>query len=68
MGLSAYSNASLEDVITQADGRSNPYAMQISLLKNRGLTIQLLERAESTWNLRGLDQRVYAGVLTVDRG
>ena len=47
MGLSAYSSDSLEDVIAQAEGKTNPYAMQISLLKNHGLTIRLLNRAES---------------------
>ncbi|OAP65126.1 hypothetical protein AYL99_01098 [Fonsecaea erecta] len=29
MGLSAYSNDSLEDVIQQAEGKTNPYAMQL---------------------------------------
>jgi (S)-2-hydroxy-acid oxidase len=47
MGLSAYSNDSLEDVIKQAEGKSNPYAMQVSLLKSQHLTTRLLKRAES---------------------
>ncbi|KIY02029.1 uncharacterized protein Z520_02167 [Fonsecaea multimorphosa CBS 102226] len=46
MGLSAYSNDSLEDVIKQGEGKTNPYAMQVSLLRSRELTVQLLERAE----------------------
>ncbi|KAJ9616893.1 hypothetical protein H2200_000613 [Cladophialophora chaetospira] len=46
MGLSAYSNDCLEDVILQAEGKANPYAMQISLLKSQDLTIRLLQRAE----------------------
>jgi (S)-2-hydroxy-acid oxidase len=46
MGLSAYSNDSLEDVIKQGEGKGNPYAMQVSLLKNKDLTLKLLKRAE----------------------
>lgn len=45
MGLSSYSNYSLEDVAAQGSG--NPYAMQMCVLKDRSLTLQLLERAES---------------------
>ncbi|KAJ5408746.1 hypothetical protein N7509_002629 [Penicillium cosmopolitanum] len=44
MGLSSYSNYALEDVAAQ--GLGNPYAMQMCVLKDRSLTIQLLERAE----------------------
>ncbi|GAB1204658.1 hypothetical protein APSETT445_003321 [Aspergillus pseudonomiae] len=44
MGLSSYSNYSLEDVAAQGCG--NPYAMQMCVLKDRSLTLQLLERAE----------------------
>ncbi|KAJ5112350.1 hypothetical protein N7532_000395 [Penicillium argentinense] len=44
MGLSSYSNYSLEDVAAQ--GQGNPYVMQMCVLKDRSLTIQLLERAE----------------------
>ncbi len=47
MGLSAYSTDSLEDVIKQGEGKANPYAMQVSLLKEKKLTLQLLKRAES---------------------
>ncbi|KAK5210502.1 hypothetical protein LTR47_000394 [Exophiala xenobiotica] len=46
MGLSAYSTDSLEDVIKQGEGKTNPYAMQVSLLKDKKLTLRLLERAE----------------------
>lgn len=50
MGLSAYSTDSLEDVIKQGVGKTNPYAMQVSLLRNRDVTLQLLERAESKYS------------------
>lgn len=46
MGLSSYSNYPLEDVAAQGTG--NPYVMQMCVLRDRSLTIQLLERAEST--------------------
>ncbi|KAJ6110732.1 FMN-dependent dehydrogenase [Penicillium sp. IBT 16267x] len=45
MGLSNYSTKSLEDVIAHSSG--NPYVMQMSLLKNKGVMIKLLERAEA---------------------
>lgn len=44
MGLSNYSTKSLEDVIAQSSG--NPYAMQMSLLKNKIAMVKLLQRAE----------------------
>ncbi|GKZ85136.1 hypothetical protein AnigIFM56816_010902 [Aspergillus niger] len=44
MGLSSYSTTSLEDVASQGCG--NPYAMQMCVLKDRSITLQLLERAE----------------------
>ncbi|KAL5356578.1 FMN-dependent dehydrogenase [Aspergillus floccosus] len=44
MGLSSYSNYSLEDVANQ--GLENPYAMQMCVLRDRSITIQLLQRAE----------------------
>ncbi|PLB42156.1 alpha-hydroxy acid oxidase [Aspergillus candidus] len=44
MGLSSYSNYSLEDVAAQ--GLGNPYAMQMCVLRDRSLTLQLLKRAE----------------------
>ncbi|KAK5302284.1 hypothetical protein LTR43_001249 [Exophiala xenobiotica] len=58
MGLSAYSTDSLEDVIKQGEGKTNPYAMQVSLLKDKKLTLRLLERAEKA--------RFKAILLTVD--
>jgi (S)-2-hydroxy-acid oxidase len=45
MGLSSYSNYALEDVAAQ--GAGNPYFMQMCVLRDRAITIQLLERAES---------------------
>jgi (S)-2-hydroxy-acid oxidase len=45
MGLSSYSTTSLEDVILK--GQGNPYAFQMCVLRDRSLTLQLLERAES---------------------
>jgi len=45
MGLSSYSNYALEDVAAQ--GAGNPYVMQMCVLRDRSITIQLLERAES---------------------
>ncbi|BCR84616.1 alpha-hydroxy acid oxidase [Aspergillus chevalieri] len=44
MGLSSYSNYSLEDVAAQGSG--NPYVMQMCVLRDRSITVQLLERAE----------------------
>ncbi|KAF5005319.1 hypothetical protein FDECE_8215 [Fusarium decemcellulare] len=44
MALSAYATCSLEDVI--AEGKGNPYIMQFSILKNRAISKQILERAE----------------------
>ncbi|KAJ0421723.1 FMN-dependent alpha-hydroxy acid dehydrogenase [Aspergillus carlsbadensis] len=44
MGLSSYSTTSLEDVILE--GQGNPYAIQMCVLRDRSLTLQLLERAE----------------------
>ncbi|KAF0318890.1 hypothetical protein GQ607_013849 [Colletotrichum asianum] len=44
MALSAYATCSLEDVIAQ--GQGNPYIMQFSILKNRDITRQILQRAE----------------------
>ncbi|KNG49087.1 fmn-dependent dehydrogenase family protein [Stemphylium lycopersici] len=45
MALSSYATTSLEDVIAQAS--SNPYMMQICVVRDREITLQLLERAES---------------------
>ncbi|CAI0646455.1 unnamed protein product [Colletotrichum noveboracense] len=45
MGLSSYATASLEDVISQ--GAGNPYVMQLCILKDRSITLQILQRAEA---------------------
>lgn len=45
MALSSYSTKSLEDV--KAQGASNPYAMQLCVLRDRSTTKQILERAEA---------------------
>lgn len=45
MGLSSYSNHSLEDV--GAQGLGNPYVIQMCVLRDRSITLQLLKRAES---------------------
>ncbi|OAG35730.1 hypothetical protein AYO21_10047 [Fonsecaea monophora] len=47
MCLSSYATTSLEDVAAQ--GRGNPYMMQICVLKDRNRTAQLLERAEGPY-------------------
>ncbi|KAI1144878.1 FMN-dependent dehydrogenase [Nemania diffusa] len=56
MGLSSYSTINLEDVIAESKG--NPYAMQISLLKNKDAMMQLARRAE--------DAGFKALILTLD--
>ncbi|KAJ2983200.1 hypothetical protein NQ176_g871 [Zarea fungicola] len=45
MGLSNYSTIDLERVISH--GQGNPYAMQMSLLKNKDAMIKLIRRAET---------------------
>lgn len=45
MALSSYATTSLEDV--KAQGADIPYMMQMCILKDRNITLQLLERAES---------------------
>ena len=45
MALSSYSTESLEKV--KAQGASNPYAMQLCVLRDRYTTKQMLERAEA---------------------
>lgn len=45
MGLSSYATYPLEEVAAQGTG--NPYVMQMCVLKDRSITLQLLERAES---------------------
>lgn len=46
MGLSTYSTVSLEEV--KAEGGQNPYAFQLSVLKNRELSLSWMKRAEGT--------------------
>lgn len=53
MGLSSYSNHSLEDV--RAQGLGNPYVIQMCVLRDRSITLQLLKRAESTSSLNHAD-------------
>ncbi|KAH8883207.1 S-2-hydroxy-acid oxidase [Thozetella sp. PMI_491] len=45
MGLSTYSTVSLEDVIKE--GGSNPYAFQLSILKDRQTSLNWIKRAEA---------------------
>lgn len=45
MAVSSYSTSSLEDV--EAQGKGNPYVIQMCILKDRNITLQLLRRAES---------------------
>ena len=45
MALSSYATTSLEDVI--AEGVDNPYIIQMCIVKDRDVTLQLLQRAES---------------------
>jgi (S)-2-hydroxy-acid oxidase len=47
MALSSYSTTSLEDV--KAQGSSNPYMMQMCVVRDRRITLQLLDRAESKY-------------------
>lgn len=44
MGLSTYSNYSIEDVI--AESRGNPYAFQVTMLNDKQLVIDMMKRAE----------------------
>jgi (S)-2-hydroxy-acid oxidase len=46
IGLSAWSTSSMEDVI--AEGKGNPYAFQVTLLKDRDIALKMLKRAESS--------------------
>lgn len=45
MGLSSYSTYPLEEVAAQGSG--NPYVLQMCILKDLGITKQLIARAES---------------------
>lgn len=44
MGLSSYATESIEDV--GAQGLGNPYVMQVCVVKDRSVTLQILQRAE----------------------
>lgn len=46
MGLSTYSTVSLEDV--RREGGDNPYAFQLSIVKDRNMTLSWIKRAEGT--------------------
>lgn len=50
MALSSYSTTSLEDVAAQGTGR-NPYAMQLTIPKERGFAVQMVKRAEGIYLL-----------------
>lgn len=52
MGLSTYATSNLEDIIAQGSG--NPYAMQLSLLKNKDAMARMIQRAESKSATSGL--------------
>ena len=45
MAVSSYATCSMEDIIAQGSG--NPYAFQVTILKDRSLTVKMLRRAES---------------------
>lgn len=63
MDLSSYSTIALEDVIKEEKG--NPYAIQMCELRDRSLTLQILERAESMCVPTQAQAR---GILTIYRG
>lgn len=67
MGLSAYSTASLEDVISA--GQDNVYFMQTNFLKNKDIMRAILRRAEG-WSsiMIILDERADADTPTLDAG
>jgi (S)-2-hydroxy-acid oxidase len=44
MGLSTYSTVSIEDVLRE--GGDNPYAFQLSIVKDRSTTLAWIKRAE----------------------
>ncbi|KAJ5225901.1 hypothetical protein N7468_007126 [Penicillium chermesinum] len=46
MGLSTYSTVSLEDVISERGNSNNPYAFQLSIFKDRSMTLNWIKRAE----------------------
>ena len=45
MGLSTYATTSLEDVAAQGTGQ-NPYAIQLTIPKDRSIAVQMIHRAE----------------------
>jgi (S)-2-hydroxy-acid oxidase len=45
MALSTYSTVSLEQVVQE--GGDNPYAFQLSIVKDRNMTLSWIKRAES---------------------
>jgi (S)-2-hydroxy-acid oxidase len=47
MVLSSYSTVSMEEVIDQ--GKGNPYAIQMCILRDRSIALQLLRRAEGKY-------------------
>lgn len=59
MGLSTYATSNLEDVIAQGSG--NPYAMQLSLLKNKDAMARMVQRAESKSDLPRLCTTSWVG-------
>lgn len=46
MGLSTYSTTSMEEVIKQRGEAHNPYAFQLSIVKNRQTSLNWIKRAE----------------------
>lgn len=44
MALSTYSTTSIEDV--KQEGGDNPYAFQLSIVKDRNMTLNWIKRAE----------------------
>lgn len=44
MTLSTYSTTAVEDVVAQ--GKGNPYAMQLSIMKSREANLSIIRRAE----------------------
>jgi hypothetical protein len=61
MGLSTYSTVSLEDV--RSEGNGNPYAFQLSIVKDRRTTLDWIKRAEGVHNLIIL---VYSVVIVAE--
>jgi (S)-2-hydroxy-acid oxidase len=60
MGLSTYATTSLEDV--RREGGDNPYAFQLSIVKDRNMTLSWIKRAEAA-GYRALFITVDAPVL-----